>query len=178
MTTTANRRAIGPVGTLARVVVGLAAIALALVGGLQWWEASLGVVIIPLVVTFGQAWLVRQYPDALREVDYAGACATALIVAPFLIIPYTSDATWLWLGASMLLAAVRGYAGCEVLAISNWLLRRDDTVGCVLFTPIDQVETRWQRAEARDASRPGQRERDRDREEPFSRAMGANQDGG
>ncbi len=43
-------------------------------------------------------------------------------------------------GASMLLAAARGYAGCEVLAISNWLLRRDDQVGCVVFWPIDQLE--------------------------------------
>jgi hypothetical protein len=28
----------------------------------------------------------------------------------------------------------------EVLALSNWLLRRDDQVGCVLFSPIDQLE--------------------------------------
>jgi len=27
--------------------------------------------------------------------------------------------------------ALRGYAGCEVLAVSNWLLRRDDQVGVV-----------------------------------------------
>lgn len=40
----------------------------------------------------------------------------------------------------MLLAAVRGYAGCEVLAVSNWLLRRDDQVGCAPFGPIDAVE--------------------------------------
>jgi hypothetical protein len=161
MTTTAktrNARAIGPIGTCARAVVGLAAIALTLLDGLHWWEAPLGLVVIPLLVTLGQAWLVRRHPDALREVHQAGACATALIVAPFMIIPYTSDATWLWLGASMLLAAVRGYAGCEVIAISNWLLRRDDTVGCLLFTPIDQVEARWQRTEARGASQPVQGE--------------------
>lgn len=34
----------------------------------------------------------------------------------------TSDAALLFYGASMLLAALRGYAGCEVLAVSNWLL--------------------------------------------------------
>jgi len=27
-----------------------------------------------------------------------------------------------------------------VLAVSNWLLRRDDQVGCVLFAPVDQLE--------------------------------------
>lgn len=45
-------------------------------------------------------------------------------------------------GASMLLAAVRGYAGCEVLAVSNWLLRRDDQFGCMLLSPIDHLEGR------------------------------------
>jgi hypothetical protein len=42
----------------------------------------------------------------------------------------------------MLLAAVRGDAGCEVLAVSNWLLRRDDQIGCLLFWPIDHAERR------------------------------------
>jgi hypothetical protein len=42
----------------------------------------------------------------------------------------------------MLLAALRGYAGCEVLAVPNWLLDRDDQIGCALFWPIDQREHR------------------------------------
>jgi hypothetical protein len=40
----------------------------------------------------------------------------------------------------MLVAALRGSAGCEVLAVSNWLLRRDDQVGCLVFSPLDQLE--------------------------------------
>lgn len=48
----------------------------------------------------------------------------------------------MWLGVSMLLAAWRGYAGCESLAVSNWILRRDDQVGCVVFWPLDTVEAR------------------------------------
>lgn len=51
-----------------------------------------------------------------------------------------SDAALPFYGVSMLLAALRGYAGCEVLAISNWLLRRDDQVGCVVFAPVDHPE--------------------------------------
>ena len=42
----------------------------------------------------------------------------------------------------MLLAAARGYAGCEVLAVCNWLLRRHDEVGCLLFAPVDDLERR------------------------------------
>ena len=45
----------------------------------------------------------------------------------------------------MLLAAARGYAGCEVLAASNWLLRRDDQVGCALFLPVDRGESQPER---------------------------------
>jgi hypothetical protein len=56
------------------------------------------------------------------------------------VTPWTSHPTFVFLGASMLLAAWRGYAGCETLAISNWLLRRDDQVGCILFTPLDKLE--------------------------------------
>ena len=54
----------------------------------------------------------------------------------------TSDAALIYYGASMLVAARRGYAGCEVLAVSNWLLRRDDEVGCAVFFVVDQLERR------------------------------------
>jgi hypothetical protein len=48
----------------------------------------------------------------------------------------------LFYGSSLFPAAVRGYAGSEVLAISNWILHRDDQVGRFLFSPIDQLEAR------------------------------------
>jgi hypothetical protein len=51
-----------------------------------------------------------------------------------------SDAVVIFYGVSMLIAAIRGYAGCESLAISNWLLKRDDQLGCLLFSPIDFAE--------------------------------------
>jgi hypothetical protein len=39
-----------------------------------------------------------------------------------------------------------GYGGCEVLAISNWILRRDDQVGCLALSPIDEYERRMKSA--------------------------------
>jgi hypothetical protein len=48
-------------------------------------------------------------------------------------------------GASMLLAAARGYAGCEVLAIQNWVTRRDDRMACPVFSPIDAAEASQRR---------------------------------
>ena len=57
----------------------------------------------------------------------------------------TNDAALIFYGASVLLAAARGYAGCEVLAASNWLLRRVDQVGCRLFLPVDRGESQPER---------------------------------
>ncbi|MGH3292070.1 MAG: hypothetical protein ACRDP7_09710, partial [Trebonia sp.] len=85
------------------------------------------------------AWLrARWHPDGLRATGPAGhalnaAVFTALYATPWYApsLGFTSDAVLIFYGASLLLAAARGYAGCEVLAVPNWLLRRDDQVGCV-----------------------------------------------
>ncbi len=58
----------------------------------------------------------------------------------------------LFYGSYLLLADARGYAGCESLAISNWLLRRNDQVGCVVFSPLDAVEARATGKATADAS--------------------------
>ena len=42
----------------------------------------------------------------------------------------------------MVLAAASGSGGCEVLAFSNWVLRREDEMGCALFEPVDRLEGR------------------------------------
>jgi hypothetical protein len=75
-----------------------------------------------------------------------GPVAHALNVAVFVVLYLlepTSDAAllfYLFYRVSMWLAAARGYAGCELLAVSNWLLRRDDQIGCAVFWPIDRLE--------------------------------------
>jgi hypothetical protein len=50
----------------------------------------------------------------------------------------------------MLVAAARRGGGCEVTAISNALLQRDDQLGCPLFAPLDVAEARLKRG-SRDA---------------------------
>ncbi len=68
----------------------------------------------------------------------------ALVLAPRYAPPlsFLSAPTLVFHGASMLLAALRGYGGCKVLAVSNWILRRDDQVGCLVLGPVDHVERR------------------------------------
>ena len=155
--TTSNRvmsrqRQIGQIGTAARVCLGLV-----LVGSVVWGEWArgfhpaswvLGFVGLPVALLAWQWVRARQTTsrfDATGPLGFALNCGIffALYLTPFYApaLAFTSDAALLFYGTSMLLAARRGYAGCEVLAISNWLLRRDDQVGCIVFAPLDHMES-------------------------------------
>jgi hypothetical protein len=139
-----RRRGIGPLGTTARVLVGGL-----LLGSVAWGHLTrgfhpfswvLGLVGFPVLLLVGQWLRARHTPSPLRATGAVGhALNLAVFLALYLLEP-TSDAALLFYGASMLLAALRGYAGCEVLAVSNWLLGRDDQVGCAVFWPIDHLE--------------------------------------
>ena len=136
-------RAIGPLGTLARVAVGLGLVAVEVaLGAVEWAEAVLGLVGFPAVLLLAQLVRLRFSRVPLRATGPAGFLLNCLVLAVLLVAPATRDAAVLWLGASVLLAAWRGYAGCESLAIPNWLLRRDDQVGCLLFAPLDEAKAR------------------------------------
>ena len=140
---TERERAIGVFGTLARVVVGLGLLYLPWWDyGLQWHDVLLGLVGFPAVVLLGQWLRLRRTTAPLRATGVVGHLVCCGIAATLLLTPATADAAALFYGTSMLLAALRGYAGCEVFAVSNWLLRRDDQVGCPVFLPIDAVESR------------------------------------
>ncbi|MGH9279261.1 MAG: hypothetical protein ACRD12_14290 [Acidimicrobiales bacterium] len=102
----------------------------------------LGLVVFPAVIVAGHSWAARRAPARLSATGLVAHCAplvTFLALYPF---EPTSDAALLFFGGSMLLAAAKSVGGCEVLALSNWVLRRDDEVGCVVFGPIDRVERR------------------------------------
>ncbi len=142
-------RAIGVIGAIARVVVGLLLLYPAVLGAFQWHEVVLGLIGFPAVLLFWQRLRLRRTMEALRAtgpieflVNLAVFLALYLTPLYFPSLSFTSDAALIFYGVSMLLAALRGYAGCEVLAISNWLLQRDDQVGCVLFSPLDALEAR------------------------------------
>jgi hypothetical protein len=144
-------REIGSIGTAARVVVGAAAIALPIaLDGIGWWDAP-ALAAAP-VVAAGLAALITR---ALGGI--AGIAGCALIAALFAAAYLVGEATpahgdvvfWGFFGASMLLGALRGDGGCEVLAFPNAITGRRDRIGCILFTPIDTAEARLgQRVEA------------------------------
>jgi hypothetical protein len=143
---TARPRGIGPFGTAARLLVGLA-----LLGSVTWghlargfhpWSWALGLLGFPTILVVLQ-WLRARRTSTRLEAT--GPLAHALNLGVFVVLYLwepTSDAALVFYGASMLLAAVRGYGGCEVLAASNWLLGRDDQIGCAVFWPVDHLERR------------------------------------
>jgi hypothetical protein len=146
-------RGIGVSGTVARVAVGVA-----FVGGVLYSQAAhgwrplawlLGLVGFSIIEVAVLGLRARRQSLPLRATGPLGHLANICIFfalyltrwyAPPLAV--LSDAALIFYGGSMLLAAARGYAGCEVLAVSNWVPRRDDEVGCALFWPVDTAEAR------------------------------------
>lgn len=138
-------RAIGRLGTTARLLIGIALLALGIVyvaGPNAWWQLGLGLVGLPAALTSTQLARPLYTKRLPNQTDHAVLCINCAVLIALLAASPTRNATLVFLGASLLLAAARGYSGCESLAISNWLLRRDDQVGCLLFSPLDQLEAR------------------------------------
>jgi hypothetical protein len=107
----------------------------------------LGLLGFPAVVIAWHWWRIHRRPEPFQYTSPLSFGVNAAIFfvlwltwwyAPALRI--TSDAALTFYGMSMLAAALLGYDGCEVLAISNAVLRRNDQIGCALFFPIDYVE--------------------------------------
>jgi uncharacterized membrane protein YoaK (UPF0700 family) len=161
-----HTRQIGPIGTASRVVGGLIAIAVPIaLSGLGWWDLVAALVALPLVTLVASAFVTAAYEryapesQARRHAICSGpscvlvAAVLAAAVALAAVTPVSGVAIWSFFGVSMLVAAVRGYAGCEILAIPNAVTGRRDRIGCVLYTPIDAAEAR---SKQRQAGQPAQ----------------------
>ena len=154
-----SSREIGPIGTASRVVGGVVAIVVPLtVWGSTWWDWAAGLLGFPLLAAgagTAVAALYMREPARSRQMPWGAALTLFVVVlgsATALTYLTAIDGTgvWIFLGASMLLAAAKGYGGCEVLAFANAVTGRQDRIGCVLYAPIDA-------AEAMGGKRPGRR---------------------
>lgn len=135
--------------------------------GIGWWDVAAALVALPSITLALSALVTAGYqrfaPESLARrhsicsgpacVLVAGVVAVGIALA--IATPVGEVALWSFFGVSMLVAALRGYAGCEVLAVPNAVTGRRDQIGCVLYTPIDRAEARSR------ASRPGQPVQDR-----------------
>lgn len=150
-----DRREIGPIGTVSRVVAGLVAIGLPIaLSGIGWWDVGAALVVFPAMATVLAALVTGGYerfsPQSLlrpRAICSGPGCVLTITIVAIAftvsaLTPVSDAAFWVWIGASMLLAAARGYGGCEVLAFPNAITGRRDRIGCILYTPIDAAEAR------------------------------------
>jgi len=133
-------REIGPWGTMTRLVVGAAAVALALDIGVSWLDASIGLLVLPAALTVLLGLRGRSASPLRLDGPEGPPLFTMTWVVGIALGIAVPEALFLALGASMLLGAARGDAGCEVTAIPNWVLRREDQIFCCLFTPVDELE--------------------------------------
>jgi len=92
----------------------------------------------------------RHASKPLRFTGPGGHVVNCAVIVALVANPYTGGAATLFYAAMLLVAAWRGQPGCEITVLSNWILRRDDQVGCPFFGPIDAAEAR------RRSGRPGQ----------------------
>ncbi len=144
------KRQIGILGTTARIVIGTWLAGSVLYGHmvrgpfrpLPW---IIGLVIVPAIFLIWQWARARHNPAKLKANGFIASTINIIIFFYFLLwtpsaLSFMTDAVLIFYGVSMWLAAIRGYAGCEALAISNWLLKRDDQLGCLVFWPFDYAE--------------------------------------
>ena len=151
-----DNRGIGPLGTAARLGVGLLLVGSVILGQLATHLApaswALGLLGFPALVLAWHGWQVHRHP---APIAVTSRLTSLLGVALFLALYFTwwyaptlsvtSDAALIFFGGSLLLAAFRGDAGCEILSSSNWLLHRHDQIACTVFFPIDALERRGTR---------------------------------
>lgn len=132
-------RQIAKWGTTSRLVLGGVFIFVALRQGISFNDAIIGLGVFPAVATLALSLRGRDAPP-LRMVGPGGYVLNIVIWA--IAFSLASMPTLLFAGATQLLAATRGYAGCELFAVSNWLRQRDDQIACPVHSPIDSWEAR------------------------------------
>lgn len=156
---TRSPRDIGPIGTAVRLVLGVFLVGIIVYGQLMtsghlspitWIFGLIG---FPALVLLWHGWRVRRHPARIHETSLLSFVLSLALPLAFyltgLFVPalwFTSDATLIFVGSSMVLAALRGFGGCDFLAFSNWLLHRRDHMACALWTPIDSLEQRGSRS--------------------------------
>jgi hypothetical protein len=149
-----RRRRIGPLATALRVTVAVGLLYLAggadgLSWGVEWYDLVGGLVALPaLTILLGLA--ARRYvTEPIRFTGPAGHALNCVAIVALVANPYTGDAAILFYATTILAAAWRGQADCEITILPNWILGRDDQVGCPVFAPFDALEATQRMRRAR-----------------------------
>ena len=134
-----RNREIGFWGTGARALFGVGLLALAVVEDVGIHTLVVAGLLTAALVAV-QLARARRGEEEMQWTDPAAFCLNIAVFAVLASFDLTQSGLFTFYGLSALVAAARGARGCEVTAISNWLLRRNDQIGCPLFDPLDSVE--------------------------------------
>ena len=155
-----SHRNIGPIGTATRIVLGTVLFVFGAIGAriivvhgalqleIDWAGLAVGLIAYPALILAFQWARSRRTQSPLEATGVLATVINVVVTLGIVIVTiyylpavsFLGTGALVFYGASMLLAAWRGYAGCEILAVSNWLLRRDDQVGCLWLSPVDVFE--------------------------------------
>jgi hypothetical protein len=92
---------------------------------------------------FALGLVARHYATGpVRFTGSAGIALNCAVIVALVVNPYTAGGAALFYGATLIVAAGRGQPGCESTVLYNWVLGRDDQIGCPIFSPIDEAEAR------------------------------------
>ena len=103
---------------------------------------ALGLVALPALM-LGLGLAVSRFGNG--PVRFTGPLALAVNAAlgvALFATQYTAGGAALFVGTTLIVAAWLAQPGCELSVLSNAILRRDDQIGCFVFTPIDELERR------------------------------------
>jgi hypothetical protein len=138
---------IGPVGAGTRLLAALVLLSFALVGGDISWslgvrDVVLGLVVFP-AVTIAVGFAARRFrAGPLHYTGWIAIGVNCALIVLLLANPYTGGGAELFYGTTLLVAAWRRRPDCETTALANWVLDRNDQIGCPVFTPLDRAEAR------------------------------------
>lgn len=130
-------RHLGPLGTCTRLGIGTWMMVHAVAHGIGPSDALFGLV-VPNALVFAVLATRGRFARPLRATGPLAHVANFAIVIAFLNLLHVPSL--LFYGSASLLAAARGYGGCEMLAVWNWLRRRDDQFACPFYLPFDVVD--------------------------------------
>lgn len=149
-------RAIGPIGTAGRSAAGVLLIAVPIAThGIEAGDLAGALIVFP-ALSWGLNWLVfvaarrsawLTHLDARAQTWFTNVAMLVLFllvaVAATYVTPIDAGAIWLFFGLSMIVAALRGDAACEVLAIVNAGGGLRDDTGWVAGRPPPACRTGW-----------------------------------
>lgn len=140
-----------PIGRLLRLITGLVVLGVVAPAYLQiptsWLAGVIGVFVGIVVFYLALHVVIVRYFGKLNP--WVGAALANLPVLALFVFgsPVVQIGAGTYLGLALTLAGVRADPGCEVMSIPGFLLGRHTHLACLVFSPIDWIESRLAKRE-------------------------------